>query len=1030
MNNSDQMLSSKYLFNKLRSVFLLLVILFVAIVSADSQPPAFTLDRAKILKTAKEKYGITPDNANITEQELIAELLKRGVNPSDSDEVERVALEIIKEKQGKKGTAKPKKKGGAPVVAKPTNDPPTEAKVDINKEAITKVPQEEPKPTITEIKVVGDNPPPTSNRVYGQDLPSELSLQVDPKNINPKGSYMIGAGDEFSISIYGDRFADFKAKVNEDGFIEIPDIPGSRIYLKGLTYTKARKMLKSRIGRYYNLQEAKLEINLVYARIVTIHILGEVNTKGTQVITGMNTAFNALAASGGLTDIASVRKIKLIRSGEPERVLDIYKYMNNPMYGEDFYLQDNDYIVVPTQGKVVSISGLVKRPSRYELSGNENLKALVEYAAGLKANAYTKNITINRVIDNNAQLININLQDILDGVLSDFILLDGDKVSIKAVNTVNRNTVSLIGEFLYPGEFALEKGKKLSYYLNKAELTEGARTDTAYILRKFIDGSVTYLKVSIDNILSNPSSADNVIILAQDEISVTAQSSYIRNFNVSISGDLRKGSLTMPFDSTITIRDLIFLSGGLNPTFQNKASLVRTNQATGEKDYIFFNVIDIMDEASNVNSVLKLQPQDIIEVYNESISIDKFNISVSGAVRAGKSFAYNEELTLKDVIFMSGGFTLNSSDKLIIERVNLKTQQKEYLDIDLVQLYAEGSSINSDIKLQPSDRINILPILPVDQYTVSISGEVRSPGSFSWGPGLKLGDVIIQSGGIKPEATDSRVEVSRVNLKGNGNGTEVIVAQFDIGSDLELVAGQDFELEKYDQIIVRSAPNFELQQNITISGEINYPGTYSLVGETESIYNLINRAGGMTDEAFPLGATLVRAEDGAGAILLDLEDVIKKKEKSVFNYILKAGDRIVIPNITDFVILLGAVDNPKVASVGKLNIPYHKGRRAGFYVSRYGQGVDREKNGRRRYIKVEYPNGDVKKTRNYGLFTITPKVTKGSRITVGVKPPKTPKVEGDNKTEKEPVDWGEIVQSSVTQITAVLTLYVLLQRIF
>jgi protein involved in polysaccharide export with SLBB domain len=377
---------------------------------------------------------------------------------------------------------------------------------------------------------------------------------------------------------------------------------------------------------------------------------------------------------------------------------------------------------------------------------------------------------------------------------------------------------------------------------------------------------------------------------------------------------------------------------------------------------------------------------------------------------------------------MAGGLQLNASNKLIIERTNLKTLQKEYIDVSLDDLLLEGSDLNNQIKLYPSDNIRILTIQAVDEYTVEVSGEVRNPGSFTWGPGLKLGDVIIQSGGIKPEAANSRVEISRVNVKGDGTGTEVIVAQFEININQQLVGGTDFELEKYDQIIVRSAPNFELQQNVIINGEVKFPGTYALLGDKETLISVLNRAGGLTEEAFPLGATLVRAEDGAGAILLDLDDVLDKKEKSVFNYVLKAGDQIVVPKVTDFIVLSGAVENPKIANVGKLNIPYHKGKRAGYYVNRYGQGVDRNMDGRRRYITVEYPNGDVKKTQNFGLFTVTPKVVKGSKITVGVKPPKPPK--DDKNKDKEPIDWGEVIENSVAQVTAVLTLYVLLQRVF
>jgi protein involved in polysaccharide export with SLBB domain len=163
----------------------------------------------------------------------------------------------------------------------------------------------------------------------------------------------------------------------------------------------------------------------------------------------------------------------------------------------------------------------VRRPNRYELINGENLKAVIDYAAGLRANAYTGNITINRVIDNSVQLINVNLQDILDGQTSDFILLDGDIISIQPINTYNKNMVELQGEFLYPGTYAFSQDKKIEYYIQKAQIKPEARTDTAYVIRKYLDGSVTYLKLSIDNILNNSNSEDNIEVLPQDVITVT-----------------------------------------------------------------------------------------------------------------------------------------------------------------------------------------------------------------------------------------------------------------------------------------------------------------------------------------------------------------------------------------------------------------------------------------------------------------------------------------------------------------------------
>lgn len=1012
----------------------ILVLCAILTVPAWAQPTSMMVDRNKILKTAEEKYGITEENANISEQELIAELIKRGVDPTNEQAVEEAAVEIIRERQQKAGgTNSPVQGAGGGMVKsdlgtlqpkQDTSKLPDKPKQDLQEDA-QKIIKEEPK---EEIKITVDQKDaPTNKRIYGQDLPSNVSLQVDPKNINPKGSYIVGAGDEFGVAVYGTRSADFKLIVNEDGYASIPEVPGSRMYLKGVTYDKAKKIIRSRIGQLFNLNVANLEITLVYARTVTVHLMGEVNAKGTHVLSGVNTAFTALAAGEGLTDIASVRNIKLIRSGDGEKVVDLYRYMSDPIYGEDFYLQDNDYIIVPPVGRVVEVKGNVRRPAKYELIAGEGLKELVKYAAGLSANAYTKNVSITRIESNQKKLINVNLQAVLDGTQS-FELIDGDIVTIVPINEYNRNVVEVTGELLYPGTYAFEAGRKLDYYIQKATLKEGARTDTIYVTRKYADGTVSYLKLSLDEVLKDANSPQNITMLPEDQIQVTAQSAYFETFQVGISGDIRKGELTLAYDSTLTIRDLIFLSGGLAITHADTAAIVRTDLATGKKEYIFFSLSDILNPASSLNATLQLAPKDEILVLNESAKIDKFDISISGAVRTPKSLAYDPALTVRDVIYLGGGLTLNASRRMIIERRNLKTGELQFQDVDVDQLLTDDGTLNAAIQLAPGDKLQVLSELKEDSYSVSIDGEVRKPGTFNWGEGLKLGDVIKLAGGIKPEAVRSRVEVSRIDISDATGATAVTIAQFEIDENLELPVGADFELERYDRIVVRSTPNFELQNTVTLSGEVKYPGTYVLLSKSETLLSVIERAGGLTEEAFPIGATFSRSLDERGEILLDLDNLMRRRNRSPFNYIMKDGDRINIPRKLDLVTLGGAVDNPKVAEAGTINIPYHKGRRAGYYVNRYGQGVDWENDGRRRFIQVEYPNGEVRETVNLGIATITPKVKKGSQIVVGVKPPKRKKEE--KEIEREPVDWGEVVQNTITQITGVVTLYVLLQRAF
>ena len=221
---------------------------------------------------------------------------------------------------------------------------------------------------------------------------------------------------------------------------------------------------------------------------------------------------------------------------------------------------------------------------------------------------------------------------------------------------------------------------------------------------------------------------------------------------------------------------------------------------------------------------------------------------------------------------------------------------------------------------------------------------------------------------------------------------------------------------------------FEFQKIVNLSGEIKYPGPYALISSNETIADLIERAGGLSAEAFAAGATLNRNQDNIGFVVLDLPQALQRKN-SRYNFILKEGDDIFIPKQKDLVSISGATNaadlypNKLIASNNTINVAYYERKNAIFYIDKYAAGLS--KNADRNKITVEHPNGKISRTKHYLFFKIYPKVTKGSVVNVGYKEVKTAK----QKKEGKEVDWEKIVSSSLAQITAVLSLYLLIDRI-
>jgi hypothetical protein len=256
-----------------------------------------------------------------------------------------------------------------------------------------------------------------------------------------------------------------------------------------------------------------------------------------------------------------------------------------------------------------------------------------------------------------------------------------------------------------------------------------------------------------------------------------------------------------------------------------------------------------------------------------------------------------------------------------------------------------------------------------------------------------------------------------------------LAANLRLDENYNLKAGNiDFELQPFDQIFVRTAPEFELQRNVFINGEVRYPGTYALMSDNTKLASLVRDAGGVTDEAFLKGATLSRVTDNIGFVIIDLEKAIKNP-KSYENIILQEGDAIQIPKINNVISITGATRAyelypEKITAQGKIQVPYRKGKSAKYYINEYAGGLSREASINN--ISVKDASGKVTKAKNFLFFKKYPKVGPGAEIKVGYK---KVKAEAVKSSEEKDVKWGEILANSIAQATAILSLILLIQNV-
>ena len=779
----------------------------------------------------------------------------------------------------------------------------------------------------------------TPVKIFGQEIfrDQDLGIYRQSDRINPPDNYLLGPGDQLAVSIWGLSQASGLFEISTGGYIQPAGM--GRIFLKGLSFAKAKELLRNRYNNYYSFRPEEFEVTISYARTLTVNIVGEVFNPGSFTISAVNTAINALTAAGGPTDIGSLRKITLKRSGEKDRILDVYKFLLNPSEQEDLYLQENDFLFVPVSGRVVAILGAIKRPLKYELIAGENLKQLIDFAGGLNENAVQKSIQVKRYSGDEELLIDVNLRDIMNNG-GDFELMNGDVITVKTIPRPYQNFVEVEGAVELPGKYAFQEGYRLNNLVEKALLVRESRTDLAYLQRKNPNGTIKFLPVNIATALANPAGTANIL----------------------------------------------------------------------------------------------LEPEDRLIVFSQAIFSDRLNFSVDGAVRKPQDsipFDVSRQLRISDAVEIAGGLRPDATDFAYIVRTDLESRKlTQYIRVDLKDAL-ENPNSESNLVIQPLDKLTIYSNLTyTDDIYVQVDGLVRNPGRFSYDPQVTLRDVLTLAGGLRFEAAFNRIDLFRTVIE-NSEPTRYLAATLQVDSNFFLVGGaqKNFALEPFDQVVVRRVPDFDLANNMLIEGEVIYPGIYALLDDNERLLSVLRRAGGITKEGFTQAATLYRANGGVGYLILDLEEVMKNPA-SPFNYILKEGDVLTIPKMKEEVSITGRTKADELYSndlikSGKINVPYFDGKNARWYVEEFAAGIGDK--GQSKLITVEHPNGELEKTKNFGLFKVYPTVRKGSVITVGKKPEKPE--EAVAETEKEQIDWAKVVANSIAQATGIISLILLIQRI-
>ena len=646
----------------------------------------------------------------------------------------------------------------------------------------------------------------TGKKVFGRDIFNNKNLTFEPvMNIATPQNYVLGPGDQLIIDVYGDTQRSEQLTVSPDGDVNVPEY--GPIHVAGLSVSAAQSKVRSSLGTYYESSDIKVTVG--QTRTILVNVMGEVKAPGTYTLSAFATVFHALYMAGGVSDLGTLRNIKVYRQGHLISVVDVYEFILNGRLAGNVRLMDNDVIQVGPYESIVDISGRVKRPMAYELRKNESLATLLKYSGGFASDAYKKSL---RVLRKNGRMKTV--YNVEEFEMPEFKMFDGDSVEVDSIIDRFENTVEVKGAIFRPGMYQLgEKVNSVRSLIESADgLTEEAMLSRAVIRRMKPNRTQEVLTVDLKGIIEG--TAADVPLENEDILFIPIQAVHQNLRTLSIDGEVIFPG-TYEYAEKMTVEDLILQAGGLT----DNASTVKVDVARRMIDPEA--TTSTMEIAKTYSFSIKpgfefdgdksftLQPYDAVSVRRSPVSVEPFRVRVEGEI-AFEGFYTLEQKNqrLSDVVKAAGGVipgayvrgarlirTMNEDelarrDELIkMARQSAAADAKDSLSLEQLATettYSVGIHLDEalanpgcdeDVELQDGDRL----VIPRYNRTVKISGDVQKSNTVAFKNKKNYKYYISQAGGYGKRARKSHTYILYQN------GTIAKASKGDIEPGCEIV---------------------------------------------------------------------------------------------------------------------------------------------------------------------------------------------------------------------------------------------------
>ena len=614
---------------------------------------------------------------------------------------------------------------------------------------------------------------------FGYDFFSKMPTSLAATGDLPlPNDYKISLRDQLRIILSGSKDSIFDLSVRLDGTILFPEI-GS-ITVVNLSFKEVKDKLSRIISESYIGVNIDIALKDLSAKKITI--VGAVNTPGTYLVNPFSTITSALAYSGGVSEIGSLRDIKLIRASGETHTFDLYELLIRGSRENDLNVQAGDTILIGAANQFLTVDGEVNRPGIYEIIDDETIEDAIGFSLGFTQTANQSNISISVLDLENSSLTKKTISNL------DHSLENVQDLTVFNYVTREISNVGVFGAIKEPGFYSLDNFSSLSDLIEEIEFIDVY--PWLAVLEQFDENEL--VKSSVLFSLNDPATYSSIELLPNSRI-------FFANVD-ELKFDVGEAAADRIDDYSLTINH----SGDII-----KLPVYGRYSVSSFVDYLGLDMTDVNDMASYVSPLENLvvnknykNMEFIAAKYNtvsfRSAENDLINVSIIGAVEYPGSYTLNDNSTIADLYKLIGSFKNQAYlEGIILTRDSIRERQlkaiqksKEDLNKALLSSRQKGDdAIDIDIIMALSETIepenlgrlagNFSPkskasidtilfdgdtiVVPKNPNSISVLGEVLNPVSFEYSRGLTVRSAIEQAGGFQEYADKKKVYVIRAN---------------------------------------------------------------------------------------------------------------------------------------------------------------------------------------------------------------------------------------------------------------------------